>query len=53
MVCAACHYSCYQCYSSNYNDGCLECSANDNRSFAQGKCVCNVGFYDDGSSTDC
>lgn len=50
-VCRPCHHSCQTC---NHDTVCLTCElANSTRVFNNGRCLCSLGFYDDGSSSFC
>ncbi|KAL4442387.1 hypothetical protein ABPG74_005728 [Tetrahymena malaccensis] len=52
--CLACNYTCATCSVANGNSStCLSCNPTYFRSLVNNKCVCNPGYYDDGSHVAC
>ncbi|KAL4490890.1 hypothetical protein ABPG72_008626 [Tetrahymena utriculariae] len=46
--CQACDYSCGSCDGQS-NNNCLSCDVQDMRQLVDGKCICQEGYYDDGT----
>ncbi len=53
-LCAACHRSCKTC-SGETSSNCLTCETSNNRSFnnQDGTCLCDNGYFDNGSAAAC
>ncbi|KAL4470077.1 hypothetical protein ABPG72_008736 [Tetrahymena utriculariae] len=52
--CLSCNYTCATCSVANGSSStCLTCNPTHFRSLVNNKCVCNPGYYDDGSRVDC
>ncbi|KAL4451057.1 hypothetical protein ABPG74_021379, partial [Tetrahymena malaccensis] len=46
--CEACDYSCGSCNGA-LNSNCLSCDDQDMRQLVNGQCICQEGYYDDGT----
>ena len=43
-----CNHTCLTC-NGNTNVSCLSCDTNDNRTLNETSCMCNDGYFDNGS----
>ena len=52
-TCFNCSYQCMNCSSPNNSNACTLCEATTHRTLVNNKCLCNVGYFDDGYASTC
>ena len=52
-TCAQCHYSCGKCTAGSTASECTFCATTVFRTLTSGQCLCDAGYYDDGTNYLC